>query len=41
MKKELAKYISKATTVCSSAFVQASSPFSHAPKIPESLKKQK
>lgn len=41
MKKEIAKGISKVTTACSKVFVQASSPFSHAPKIPESLKKQK
>ncbi|WP_088104343.1 AgrD family cyclic lactone autoinducer peptide [Halalkalibacter urbisdiaboli] len=41
MKKELAKGVSKVTTACSSLFVQASSPFSHAPKIPDSLKKQK
>ncbi|WP_088104342.1 cyclic lactone autoinducer peptide [Halalkalibacter urbisdiaboli] len=41
MKKEMAKGISKVTTAYSSLFVQASSPLAHAPKIPDSLKKQK
>ncbi|MCD8502418.1 MAG: cyclic lactone autoinducer peptide [Bacillaceae bacterium] len=39
--KKTAKYISKVTHTCSKAFVQASSVMFHAPKIPESLKKQK
>ncbi|MDQ0340092.1 cyclic lactone autoinducer peptide [Caldalkalibacillus uzonensis] len=39
--KKTAKCISKMTLALSKVFVNASSPFTHAPKIPESLKKTK
>ncbi len=39
--KLLAKYLSKMTVLLSTTFVQASSPFAHSPKLPESLKKLK
>ncbi|MED3646668.1 cyclic lactone autoinducer peptide [Halalkalibacterium halodurans] len=39
--KRTAKVISKATLGISKAFVNASSPLIYAPKIPNSLKKQK
>ncbi len=39
--KKTAKYVSKLTLGLSSAFVKASSPLVHVPKIPESLKKAK
>lgn len=39
--KKTAKLVSKMTVGVSKVFVQASSPWAHMPKIPESLKKAK